>query len=73
MARKILWSPEALEDLEALTSYIASANVHAAIDTGRAILGKTRGIPQNPYAGRIVPERNNENVREVFCGNYRII
>jgi toxin ParE1/3/4 len=73
MARKILWSPEALEDLEALTSYIASTNVRAAIATGRAILRKTRGIPQNPHAGRIVPERNDPEVREVFCGNYRII
>ena len=73
MARKIFWSPEALEDLEALTSYIASANVRAAIAIGRAILRKTRTLPQNPYAGRIVPERNDGSIREVFCGKYRII
>jgi plasmid stabilization system protein ParE len=73
MARKILRSPETIEDLEALTAYIASANVRAAVATGRAILRKTRGIPQNPHVGRIVPERNDQEIREIFCGNYCII
>ena len=73
MADKVLWSPEALEDLEALTAYIAASNVAAAIATGRAILQKTRRIPLNPQAGRVVPERNEPHIREVFHGNYRII
>jgi plasmid stabilization system protein ParE len=73
MAHQILWSPEALEDLETLTAFIAASNVEAAIATGRAILNKTRRILQNPHAGRIVPERNNPYIREVFHGNYRII
>jgi toxin ParE1/3/4 len=73
MVDKILWSPEALEDLETLTAYIAAVNVRAAISTGRAILCKTRTIPRNLQAGRIVPERSDPCIREVFHGNYRII
>lgn len=73
MAQQVLWSPEALEDLETLTAYIAAHNVPAAIATGRAILRKTRAIPLNPMAGRVVPERRDPKIREVFHGNYRII
>ncbi len=73
MAHQVLWSPEALEDLEALTAYIAASNVAAAIATGRAILRKTRAIPLHPEAGCAVPERNDPCIREVFHGNYRII
>jgi plasmid stabilization system protein ParE len=73
MAHQVLWSPEALEDLEALTAFVAASNVSAAVATGRAILAKTRRIPLNPQAGRVVPERNDPRIREVFHGNYRII
>jgi len=56
-----------------LTAFIAASNVEAAIATGRTIVSKTRRIPLNPQAGRIVPERNDPRIREVFHGNYRII
>ena len=73
MANQVVWSPEALEDFETLTAYIAASDETAAISTGKAILKKTRRIPLNPHAGRIVPERDNPRIREVFQGNYRII
>ena len=73
MAHQVLWSPEALEDLEALTAFMAASNVEAAVANGHAILAKTRRIPLNPQAGRVVPERNDLRIREVFHGNYRII
>jgi plasmid stabilization system protein ParE len=73
MGHQVLWSPEALEDLEALTAWLAASNVEAAVATGHAILRKTRGIPLHPRAGRVVPERNDPRIREVFHVRYRII
>ena len=48
MAFKIFWSPEALGDLLALTSYIARDNPDAAERVGLAILHKVNWLEQHP-------------------------
>jgi len=48
MAFKIFWSPEALGDLHALTSYIAQDNPDAAEQVGLAILHKVNLLEQHP-------------------------
>ncbi|MES4785391.1 MAG: type II toxin-antitoxin system RelE/ParE family toxin [Nitrospiraceae bacterium] len=46
------WTPQALDDLEAICLFIAR---------------------DAPESGRIVPETNDPNFREVILGNYRLI
>ena len=73
MAYRVVWSARAVEDLEAIAQYIAvDSNAYAAAVVKR-ILDIARHLSQFPYAGRIVPEFADENIREWFVYTYRII
>ncbi len=46
---------------------------HYAILFAKKIVSIIKTIPQFPKAGRIVPEYNDENLREKIYENYRIV
>ncbi len=73
MARKVIWSDEAIADLGALVRYIAADNRSAAEAFGRAVLDRTRMLQDFPMAGRVVPEEHNPHVREIIVEPYRVI
>lgn len=73
MARRVIWSPEALEDLADIYHYIKYDNRQAAkmvADTLRK-LGKT--IPDNPMIGQKCPEHDREDIRHRVWRSYRLI
>ena len=72
MAR-LRWTPQALEDLEAICTYIARDSDYYARIFAQQILKKVSVLEALPKAGRIVPESKWENVRELIHGDYRII
>ena len=72
MAR-LRWTPQALEDIEAICTFIArDSNYYARIFASQ-ITEKASTLEQFPKAGRIVPESDSEDVREIIHGNYRLI
>jgi toxin ParE1/3/4 len=73
MARKVIWSDDAIADLAALVSHIAEDNRRAAERTGRAILEQARMLEIFPQAGRILPEDGRPSVREIQYPPWRII
>jgi len=73
MAYSIRWSPKAVSHLEGICDYIARDSRHYAALFARKILSLVKAIPQFPKAGRIVPEYNDENLREILYENYRIV
>jgi toxin ParE1/3/4 len=73
MAQKIVWSYEASEDLIALTEYIAKDSIAYAASFAQEILDESRILNQFSKIGRIVPELNKANIRELLIKNYRII
>ena len=70
---KIYWSPLAVESLEEIYEYISNDNVAAAQNLIENIFDKVESLADNSERGRIVPELNREDVRELFEGEYRII
>ena len=70
---KISWSPLSIERLDEIFEYISRDNVPAAQKMVEKIFDKVETLPENPLRGRIVPEANREEIREVFVGEYRII
>jgi toxin ParE1/3/4 len=73
MAHRLRWSPRAADDLEAIARYISldsPAYSKAVVET---ILEITRKFSQFPFAGRVVPELNDEHIREWFAYSYRVI
>ena len=50
---RLRWSAESLRELEAISEYIASDNLTAALDLGEQILSSVETVlPANPHAGR---------------------
>ena len=73
MAHLVIWSPRALDDVDAIAAYIADDSEAYAASVVRLILDKARRLSEFPYIGRIVPEFGDEAIREVFAYSYRII
>jgi toxin ParE1/3/4 len=73
MAHRVVWSPRALADVEAIASYIASDSPFYAGSVVRRIIEFTRTLEKFPFAGRTVPEFEDENLRELIAYSYRII
>ena len=73
MAYRVRWSPRAADDLEAIAQYISLDSPAYSKAVVKTILEITRKFSQFPLAGRIVPEFNDENIREWFAFSYRVI
>ncbi len=59
MDYEIVWSPEAIEDLELIAEYISRDSEFYASSVVTKVISVTRRIADFPYIGRIVPEINN--------------
>jgi addiction module RelE/StbE family toxin len=70
---EIIWTPFALEDLQSIHDYIALDSPNYAIRYIDKLIDKTEILIDYPETGRIVPEFENEFIRELIEGNYRII
>ena len=72
MAR-LRWTPQAIEDIEAVCAYIARDSEYYARVFAQQIMEKVATLESFPRAGRVVPESKREDIREILHGNYRII
>lgn len=73
MAFSINWSPEAVEDLDAIAEYIAKdSRLYAESVVGK-VMEMTASLANFPERGRIVPELSENNIRERFVYSYRVI
>ncbi len=73
MALKIIWSPRAASNLEEICDYISRDSEYYAALFAKRMVKIIKDIPLFPHSGRIVPEYENENIREKIHGNYRIV
>ncbi|WP_414620285.1 type II toxin-antitoxin system RelE/ParE family toxin [Calothrix sp. CCY 0018] len=73
MAYQVEWSPKALDDVEAIAVYISRDSASYAAAVVKKILDVTRSLNHCPTAGEVVPEFDDDNVRQQFAYMYRII
>ena len=73
MDYKLIWSPQAIDDIEAIAQYIARDSTIYAESTVERIFQAPERLMQLPKLGRIVPEKNDESIREIFVFQFRII
>jgi toxin ParE1/3/4 len=69
----ITWTPQSLEDIDNIAAFISIDSIKYANIQVDTFFTSTEILETNPKAGRIVPEYNKENVRELIVGSYRII
>ena len=69
----ITWSPLAIDRASEIADYIALDKPFAAEKWINTIFSKVENLELSPEIGRVVPEINNRQFRELIYGNYRII
>lgn len=67
------WTETAQQHLAAIHDYIAQDSPQYARRMVDRLTGRSRQIASFPLSGRIVPELQTPQIREVLEGSYRII
>ena len=70
---KVFLSDDALSDLERIVTYIARQNAVAAGQIGNQLLDAALSLDNFPERGRMVPEYQLPELREIIFRSYRII
>lgn len=73
MAYKLTWSPAARDDLHDIVVFIARDNPERAMSFGYQLISKTDHLQTFPRLGRLVPEYQNDDLREIILRPYRIV
>lgn len=73
MAQTLIWSREALDDIDSIADYISRDSLTHAQQVAERILTLGESLAAQPKLGRVVPELNNPQVRERFVYSYRLI
>lgn len=68
----IVLTPKAEEDLRQIFDYLSEYSFEAALLQIERILDKTEILLQFPRLGKVIPELNNNQCRELLIGNYQI-
>ena len=69
----IEFTPKAVEDIDNLAEYIAIQSPHFAQKLVKSIFKEVDILKTFPFIGRIVPEIDENEVREIFYQKYRIV
>ena len=69
----IRWTLGAQRDLQAVAEYIGRHSPTYAVATAARIISAIERLRRQPHLGRIVPEFNEETLRELIVGNYRVV
>lgn len=70
---RVVWTLQAIEDVEAVRAYIARDSPHYAALLAERLVESVERLQEFPRSGRVVPEVGQEAYREVILGTYRIV
>ena len=70
---QLVWSPSALTSLAEVCEYISRDSDHYAKLFAQRIFAAAEMLALFPESGRVVPEYDRRDVRELLFQNYRIV
>ena len=70
---QLWWSLQALRDLEGIREYIALDSSRYADLVVERIIAAVERLRAFPESGRVVPERDDPQIREVIVRPYRVV
>lgn len=70
---EVVWSDDALADVQEIFIYIASDSARYADEITARFFASAERLKSFPRSGRMVPEFEQENFRELIVGDYRIL
>ena len=69
----VIWSILAKEDLKQIYKFIKNDSKYYAIKVSQEFIEKSKGLIEFSKMGRIVPEIDNPDIRELIVYSYRLI
>jgi addiction module RelE/StbE family toxin len=69
----VIWSKPAKQDLKQIFEYIARDSRFYAKKVVNNIVEKSISLDLSPRRGRVVPEINDPDIREIFIYSYRLM
>jgi addiction module RelE/StbE family toxin len=73
MDYSLVFSPLAKKDLYEIVRFISSDNPIKALSFAQFLISKAKQLPQFPEMGRVVPEFQQVQIREIIVRSYRIV
>lgn len=73
MARRLIWSPAAAVDVEAIVTFIDRDSFAYATSVARRIVAAVDAFADLPLASAIVADRDDPSLRQVRVHDYRIV
>lgn len=76
MRLEVIWSPEAVSDLEGIIEYLQNENPTVAAQMAEKILSACDKLENFPQRGRYVPEMDamlQQNIREIALSPWRVV
>ena len=73
MAREVVWTEVAADDLKETWEYIAHDSLMYAATFVQDVRDVSHSLDQSSERGRVVPELGAPDIRELIIGNYRLI
>lgn len=70
---EVTWSPRSIADLEEIRAFIDADSPAWAELTVRRLVAAVERLQQFPDSGRVVPERQSPQLRDVVSGNFRVV
>ena len=70
---QVTWTEQALDDLDAICLFIARDAPGYAALFAQAVFRATERLVEFPFSGRVVPEIERQDTREIIVQSYRII
>ncbi len=73
MDYQIVFSKKSAHDLEKIIRFIAHEDLNLAKKVGYKLIEKAEELKYMPYRGSMVPEFNQEKIKQLILKPYRII
>jgi plasmid stabilization system protein ParE len=69
---EVIWTKQAIRMVNEFVDYIGQDDYEAAKQWALKLMSQTDKLADHPRIGRIVPEYNEDTLRELIVGNYRL-
>lgn len=69
---EVIWTKQAIRMVNEFVDYIAQDDYETAEQWAVELMSQTDKLAEHPRIGRVIPEYNEETLRELIVGNYRL-
>lgn len=69
----VIWTVTAYKDLQNIVEYISQDSIYYAMAFYDDVMDTSQTLNEFPQRGRVVPEMDDPEMREIFIHRYRLI